>query len=235
MLALRLAAALAALAFAGASGGAGVIVTFDSFAPLAQHHGALSRVLGRAGQLWRPQTRRPRGETDFAVVDLDASVPFKALCRDCAGCVRVDANREIRGALLADAPLRRASNESLTQDLKRRSFYFAESPPPRANRVGRHMEEVRELDQIGARDGEAKSLYKRIVAPGMEALPLHARGFTGAGANVAVFDTGLRLGHQHFPKQPVERNEAASWASVRTERYTTRCRQIRSLCETALV
>ncbi|KAJ1453486.1 peptidase S8/S53 domain-containing protein [Pelagophyceae sp. CCMP2097] len=67
------------------------------------------------------------------------------------------------------------------------------------------MEEVRQLDQIGARDGDAKSLYKRIVAPGMEALPLHARGFTGAGANVAVFDTGLRLGHEHFPKPPVER------------------------------
>ena len=60
---------------------------------------------------------------------------------------------------------------------------------------------------------QANARYKVIVAPGKEALATWQHGERGQNATVAIFDTGLRSNHPHFPKQPEER---INWTSERT-------------------
>ena len=60
---------------------------------------------------------------------------------------------------------------------------------------------------------QAHARYKAIVAPGKEAIPTHQYGERGQNATVAIFDTGLRRNHPHFPKTPDER---INWTSERT-------------------
>ena len=59
----------------------------------------------------------------------------------------------------------------------------------------------------------ATARYRVIVAPGKEALATWNHGERGQNATVAIFDTGLRSNHPHFPKQPEER---INWTSERT-------------------
>ena len=66
---------------------------------------------------------------------------------------------------------------------------------------------TRRLQQSHPRD-------RAIVAPGKEAKATWVHGERGANATVAIFDTGLRLGHTHFTnREPVER---INWTSERT-------------------
>ena len=60
---------------------------------------------------------------------------------------------------------------------------------------------------------QAHPRYKTIVAPGKEALETWHHGERGQNATVAIFDTGLRRNHPHFPKTPDER---INWTSERT-------------------
>ncbi len=60
---------------------------------------------------------------------------------------------------------------------------------------------------------QAQARYRVIVAPGKEALAAWNHGERGQNATVAIFDTGLRANHPHFPKTPEER---INWTSERT-------------------
>ena len=60
---------------------------------------------------------------------------------------------------------------------------------------------------------QAHARYRVIVAPGKEALETWHHGERGQNSTIAIFDTGLRQNHPHFPKQPDER---INWSSERT-------------------
>ena len=60
---------------------------------------------------------------------------------------------------------------------------------------------------------QAHARYRVIVAPGKEALAAWHHGERGQNSTIAIFDTGLRANHPHFPKQPEER---INWTSERT-------------------
>ena len=85
-----------------------------------------------------------------------------------------------------------------------------------ARRALRHLnvyEDRSTLTPLWRNLTQAQARYRVIVAPGKEAIPTWKHGERGQNSTIAIFDTGLRQNHPHFPKQPDER---INWTSERT-------------------
>ena len=85
-----------------------------------------------------------------------------------------------------------------------------------ARRALRHLnvyEDRSTLTPLWRNLTQASSRYKVTGPPGKEALRAWHHGERGQNATVAIFDTGLRANHPHFPKRPDER---INWTSERT-------------------